>query len=668
MSEFAASQRVYRDLWGSLRLLVGGRDVTAFRGVPVQLGGYQLTEPYGYGPADFSFPQVPPMEKAGTGDLAWLRKGATAELIQVDVDGARVRRVWRGVVARLARSGGGIVVDCLGEASGRMSLRDKQSELFFWNKDVGPLATMALRRCGIRVTSPSGPRTGIKIPERGLDGGSFLDYCDRILAEAQHANGDQWTVKPTTSGAYRIALKDRATIAGTVFYGAAGVEVDLTSDLTEEPNALYGYGRTDAGELWNNARYPGILQGDRPTFPGTLQAGDTGEYVEALQQKLFGMRYLSLFKAFESEVYDADTVAAVKRLQRDVKLPRTGVVNKATWDALYNISKTGWSLNDAYVAPLVADDRLDWWQRTSNGSPVRLNPDYDPSVVQVDRTVDFGVQTPMQARRWSEHEFDRIHNQGTGWQGEITLATDLAAGDVTHAANAPNGTLSRLDLAAGANIRLRNFDGGTLKLHVSAVDVASDQSVRLLVDTHARDAMTVAQILERDRSSRVKPHRAWLANRRQGNGSKSIVEATVDFGWLTTSVRCRGGRWTVVPVIAGQSGSVNRVRVKGTPARDFCVGITAKRTSPKWWRRVVGNPLRSGAWTRDRVRDRIENKRVLLFAYGDKDNPAHGTLLDDGGWDYHTFDQPVLWVAVFPRRTMTLKPQRLLWPVLEPGA
>ena len=89
---FADDQIVYRDLagaWGSFRLVIGGQDVTRFRDVPAQIGGYQLQEPYGYGPADFSFPQITSLEVDawGTGDLSWFDIGKPVQLVQVDEDG-----------------------------------------------------------------------------------------------------------------------------------------------------------------------------------------------------------------------------------------------------------------------------------------------------------------------------------------------------------------------------------------------------------------------------------------------------------------------------------------------------------------------------------------------------------------------------------------------------
>ena len=51
-----------RGVYGRLRVTFDGKDVTWFRNVPTRIGGYQLTDPYGHGPATFEFPQITSFE------------------------------------------------------------------------------------------------------------------------------------------------------------------------------------------------------------------------------------------------------------------------------------------------------------------------------------------------------------------------------------------------------------------------------------------------------------------------------------------------------------------------------------------------------------------------------------------------------------------------------
>ena len=770
---FADDQIVYRDLtgpWGSFRLVVGGQDVTRFRDVPAQIGGYQLQEPYGYGPADFSFPQLTSLEvdQWGTGDLAWFDAGKTVKLVQVDETGARVRLVWKGFISLIDVTSDGTAIHCDGDASGRLSMLDKHPELFTWVKDAGLLLADAFRKARLTTTPQLGTDTGIELDERRLSGGSLKDYCDGILAQAMLANGDQLTVMPDADGTtYAQDWKDTATIAASIFNGAAGVTLDLSRDLQEEPTTFYGSGRDTDGTLWVNGKYPGLIQGDTPPFPGTLSLGDAGDDVQTLQAKLVGMGFLEREDAAGND-FDADTQEAVEDLQEKAGLSVTGVVNSATWDALFDLGDTGLSLRQAYQAPLAQLSAVRKWNRTSNGSKASMNPDYDPQRIEVDRTLDrFGDK--KRARRWCKRELNRVQT-GKNWTGTITLATDVVVGDHSHADAAPEGIMSRLDLAAGMNVKLRHFDGVT-KFHVSGVNVDSDLTVRLAVDTKARDLMTLGQIIERNAASRVSPARQWLREHRGTRANQQVVEATEHFGRIWTTVNCAADSWTVFPVVAGQTGTVNRISVKVTDSKcEFVAAVFGRQVSPQYLASKVGNPFDvvgrlqsitvdaggsgytsaptvtlsggggsgakavatvsggavtsveftqrghgytsapsvsfsggggsgaaatvhigatgSGRWTSDTVADLIDRQRVLLGAWGDEqqpggywpgsktddvgtatDDPLTGVLLEDAGFPYRSLppNPGVIYVAVYTKAACKIKPQRVLWPVLEAG-
>jgi peptidoglycan hydrolase-like protein with peptidoglycan-binding domain len=690
---FADEQIVYRDLgpdgdWGTLRLLVDGRDVTgwAWEGgqpTPAQIGGYQLTEPYGYGPADFSFPHITSLhvDQFGSGELAWFDLDKRAELVQVDAAGIRVRTVWRGFITVLSPTNDGTNVHCDGDASGRLALRDKHPELFTWIKDVGVLLADAFGKCNLSMTPRLGIETGIELDERRLSSsGKMLGYCDEILAQSMKANGDQLTVMPDGNGNYVQQWKDRTTVAASIFNGAAGVEIDLSRDLSEEPTTLYASGRRADGGLWLNAKAPGLKQGEPAPFPGTLSLGDSGDDVQTLQSKLVGMGYLDREDAAGDD-FDADTEEAVQALQEDAGLAETGVVNSATWDALFDLGDTGLSLRQAHVAPLVELSETRKYNRTSNGSKAGPNPNYNPARTPVDRTYE-GFGEKKRAKRYLKRELARIHN-GKNWQGTVTLKADVIKGDHAHADNAPEGYLSRLDLTPGQNVKLHNFDSVTL-FHVSGINVDSDLTVRLAVDTKARDLMTLGAILERNAASRVNPARQWL-RQHQGRGpNQQIVEFLSEIGGkVWTTVDCPANTWTVFPVVAGQSGSISRVRVQVTSSSEtaFALGITAIETSGEWWSQKLPDPLAAGAWDDNwRIQKEIDAARALLGFWGDDESPAGysphvkadgwgktGLLLDDGGFDYHTFDQPVAWFAIHPDDDCKIEPQRVLWSVLEAG-
>lgn len=677
---FADDQVVYRDLdgaWGSFRLFVGGKDVTFFRGVPSQIGGYQLQEPYGYGPADFAFPQITPFEVDtwGTGDLSWFDMGKPAKLVQVDADGVYVRDVWRGFITNVEVDDDGTRVQCDGEASGRLALRDKHDELFYFTKDIGRLLWEAFNKARLPLSPHLGMDTGLEVYERGRAGGSFLDYCNQLLGEAMTADGDQLTIHPTATG-YETTWKDRATVHGTVFYGAAGVSLRATRDLQEEPTTIYGQGRDPEGLVWVNGKYPGLIQGDAPDFPGTLSLGDTGDNVQVLQQKLIGMGYLDGDEAVGNEFNEA-TEDAVIALQDDAGLAQTGVVNAATWDSLYDLGDTGFSLRQAHVAPLAQLNAVRKQNRTSNGSLAGFNEDYDADRVEVDRTIDFRITRKRRARKWSRRHLSDLHAT-PAWVGTLELSTDLAAGDHTHG-TAPT-PLSRLDLTPGQNIRVRNF--GDLLFHVSGVNVDADQNVTAAVDTHARDLLHIGQILERNREARSRPAREFLRDRRPTSANSRIVEFSEVGGRLWSRVNLTGDQWCEpIPIIAGQSGTLNRVRTQVRDSEcEFVMIATAKKVSRAWLNDLESNPFGANAFRNQKVYQRADEERVILGIWGTPDEPGGyapgaksegddltGLLLEDAGVPYYTFDQPVIWVSYFPRQDCHLPPQRILWPLIDAG-
>jgi hypothetical protein len=600
VTTFAESRQVWRGLgsesWGTERIFVGGKDRTNWWGAPTETAGYQLTEPYGYGPADFRFPKIGVAAQTGSGDLSWLYRGAPVRLVQYGPDGTRVRTVWRGFIDKIGRGKTDTSISCLGDLSGRMSYRDKQAELVYWTKDAGLLVADIIRKAGKRPFPPLGPKTGIMLPERGRDGGTFLDYCDRILSESQRLDGKQLTVMPDDRGRYQIGWKDRDTVNATLFADVDGVEVDLSQDLADRTSDWYGYGRRPAGgprggELWRNSRYPGLFDADVP-FPGALTLGDSGDNVDILQAQMTTMGYLDRADSF-GDTFDADTAKAVRKLQKSSGLAVTGTVNEATWNALFDVDVKDLSLRGAFIEPLVWDERGMARFHTATGAQLGHNPAFDPNFIRVDRTVDFGVMKQGRAEDWCEAQADKLAEREV-WYGTLTLTTDAWSGDIAYEDTVGDGTavgISRRDIEPGWNIRLGHFNGDNVLLHVSGVDVSGDGSVRLAVDSHARDLLELGAIIQRRREGRENPHRNWIQSRRRGSGPGALVESDEKFGWLFQPVHLAANDWTVFPVLAGQSGSVNKLRVVLPVDGEFVVAITARERRARWWNRRVPNPF-----------------------------------------------------------------------------
>lgn len=772
---FATSELVYRDLtglWGSMRLFVGGKDVSYFRGIPAQIGSYQLTEPYSYGPADFALPQLTPFEvdQWGTGELKWMGNGKPVKLVQVDASGAKVRTVWRGFVSLAEVTNANVLLHCDGEASGQLALRIKTPDLFALKRHVGRKIFDAFKDCRIPLTPYLGKDIGVQTDGRGMTG-TYLDYVDSLLAATIDTDGSQYTVTSVGGGAYHLGLKDTSTVDFSAFVGADGVDIDLSDDLSERPNTIYGQGVAPDGLIWVNGRYPNVIQGKPPAYPmdddssfgeGTTDADtDSGSGITAMIYKLVGTGYLARRK--QPGGYDSDVTDAISDLQDDANLPQTGDMDPDTWAALYDIGVTGYSLLDAYVAPLAQSTKVRKWNHTANGSLSERNPNYDPDVIQRDLYVDHGPNVEKsRAIRYSKGVLARAQ-QSPNWAGTITLTSDVFAGNYAHSDGDPT-QMSRLDIDAGTNMILKHFDGNT-QFHVSVVNVDSDMSVQLGVDTQARDAATLGQVIARNIESRSHPARQWLRQHRTDANVGQLQFSEVG-GIVFNTVDCPANRWTTFEVFCGQAGSVSRVRVQTSDSEAaFALAITAEETTEPYWNGTVDNPLAgapiddvevtnvgsgytsapevvfsggggsgaaatctvfggkiasltvtdhgggygappnisfsggggSGAkaqtsvtlnnkWVNGKLPKLIDDDRALLGAWGDAaqpcgydpgsfsgrkgqatGDPITGLFLEDAGFDYHTFTDGSLFFAIYPDRDCKIKPQQVLWDVLDNG-
>lgn len=701
---FADSQLTFanigEDAWGSFRLQIGAKDVTDFRGTPAQIAGYQLVEPYTYGPADFNLPQISMFEadQFGTGDLAWFDLGKSVVLKQVDSSGAKVRVVWRGFVSIIDITADGAQIHCEGEATGRLSLRDHHPALFSLKRHVGRKIYDAFNYCRLDLTPFLGGDIGVLTNTRG-DASKYIDYVDSLLALTIDTDGSQYTIRAKDAGGYHLQLKDTDTTDFTVFLGAHGVDPDLSSSIDERITEVFGSGRAPSGLAWVNGKYPNLKQGSPPDYPmvggtpfgaGTVD-GDTatGSGVTVMINKLGGGGYLD--REDKPGGYDSDVVEAIKELQDDAGLSQTGIMDPFTWDALFDLNVTGASLVQTFVAPLAASNKVRKWNLTANGSKSTKNPAFDPSVMPVDLSVDHGDNVEKQrARRWSRGVLHRAQN-GKQWSGTITLTSDVFQGS-HHADDAGLGShaMSRLDIREGTNVMLRNFDGDT-QFHVSGVNVTVDESsgvvVQLAVDTQARDAATLGEVIARNEEARTNNRRTWKREHRSDVNIRQVEFSEVG-GKIFNTVFCPANSWTVVKIVSGQTGYISRIAVQTTnDEAAFVTALMAQKVTPGWLRQHIGNPFDTNAhgeskWTNASILKFVDNQRSLLGVWGDAaqpcgygqrthtnaagdvtDAPIVGWFFEDAGISYRTFDEPILYLPIYPDRDTFLDPQRILWPL-----
>lgn len=770
--------------WGRFRIVAGGVlgsggvDVTEVDGVPTEFGGYQLLEPGGYGPANFRFPGI---TSENFLDYAWLTKGtqfrlehlnADGELVGVSWPGAAdpVPYLWRGFIARRRPLLTGTEVACDGWVTGRASALPHHPRLWHLQKPIAGWVYDALLRSGIQSTPMFGDGLDTtEIDPRDLSGNEWT-YIEELLARTLKLDGTSLTVMPN-GDSFEQRWKDLTTVHFSAFNGAPGHVLDPEDDILEEPTTIWGQGREPATDddaevlVWVNRKDPGLKQGPPPPFPGTLSPGDSSDAVNTLQRKLAGTGFMSRRDTVGG--YNDATEDGVRRLQKKRGLPITGITNEATWNAAFDVDDPGdLDLRQSFRMPLAELDEVRKWNYSANGFKIEPNPTHNADRIEVGLDWDFGIEKKSKAEKIADRHLDRVQSSPV-WVGTLRLEADVVVGDHGHG-SAPEGIMSRLDVVPGMNPNVRNFGAdGSTRFHISTVDVDGDLNVTCNVDTKGRDALAVMQIIEANEESRRNPARQWIRQRRGTDAMHAIVEFSETGGEIYNKIDCPANEFTVFPVVAGQSGSINRFQLQTTNSKtEFVCALFAKKPTAGYLGKI-GDPfdnntpvqsltlndggtgynsaptvsisggggtgakavaeVEGGVVTEVRLTQRGRgytstpsvslsggggsgasvtanlggtgsarwtdvlsedvDSRLMLGAWGDFEQPCGyapgnkvdfetgdpsgdpitGLFIDTGGFDYWTFEQPVLWVAIYPKNACKLKPQRVLWPVLEAG-
>lgn len=704
MSGYPRTRAVSRPA-GYERVLVGGVDVTYFRGAQTIVGEMQLMEPYAYGSTTLVFPRIAgDLEDVGTGDLAFIYENAPVLVQVVDdpllgPDATVLKTRYRGVVADWPVDGRTLTLEIGGEAAYPASLINMQTPLVRKLADTGFWAANLLQILGLHMADRDGPTTGIEIPI-SAGGETLAQWGESIDAWSQDDAGRQRSIMPTEFGGteWGFEQKDTTTKDVTLFTDDARVVLRLRPNLPERPNTFFGTGVTPEGVRIRNGKMPGVIQGKAPTFPGSMSVGDTdadtttGDGVTVLNDKLVAMSFLKVTQTFVFNTFTSRTATAVKVLQDRAGLTVNGVVNLATWNALFDVSRTGSSVSEARIDPLVQASAVRAFDYTANGSLAGLNPGFDPHALRKDRNIDFGPGvTKDQMIDWCRGQ--QLRSLGKQWSGEIELAAGFGgfAGE-WNPGDSPTGDdiMSQLDIVPGMNAWLPLFDGGIL-VHVSgARPNRQERTVTLTVDTEARDLLEVFAINERNREAQRHVHREWYAENRASKPTGNMVSSDENFGWLAQNVRLSGGQWNIIDVPAGQSGQVNAVDIRLVNSKAKCaIAFVSRDLTEKTLHNVIGDPLVVNAesvWeTNKRAAAWIRNK-VILYAVGDGKNPAGyfprrhrnddnevtdapitGEHYDAMTWPYIALPSKPAYIrlAIWPDRDCTLKRGKIIYAQLD---
>lgn len=659
------------------QIVVDGVDVTYFRGARTPDVDYTLLEPLLYGPATLELPQVVAWaETFGAGDLHWLRPQAPVEVNLVVDDVVVVRDVYKGFVAAFDESGATLSVELGGEANGRAAMRDRQNPIFPRINDVGHQLADAVRDLGLPHNPPLGAVTGIETMTTG--GTGHLDHINDLVAKSWTRSGKQWTVMPNPgTGVYETHRKDATTIHATAFLDAVHTVGNLRRDIAEEPNQIFVTCVTPAGMRVRFGKYPGLVQGPVPDFPGEMSFGSTGEGVRLLIGKLHASGYLKL--ADVAGGFDSDVDEAVRQLQDDAGLLETGVVNLATWRALYDLDVTGLSLEWANIQPAAQRSKTRKYDRSANGTIMGFNDEYDPEVIIRHRTIDLGSGvTRKQAREFARtvlHDSD-----DPNWVGDITFNTGaLIRGEGSVGMTlTPANVMDARELRPGMNLWLPQHDGGTL-VHVSACQTR-DGIVTATVDTRFRDAMEVWEVIARNKESRNDPSRHRARRYRASTIVKDSIGEWDEFGgMLGVDLPLERG-WNKFPVVAAMEGQIRELKIQLADPAEFVVAVFGREFDKGWLEDLIPAPLTpAGTEAWESKHDALDDN-LFLISIGTNDEPCGywpkrkstggaltGKHKDAAGFPYFSADRKVIWVAIWVDAPNTLPLGRIMKPQLEAG-
>lgn len=232
------------NFFGGLQLIVGGTDITYYRGVPTQVGNWSYNEPFADAAATISFPQISPFEALPS----WLDEWATVEIVS-DNDGTIL---WEGLVAEPGWTEDGLTITCIGVLM--------QADLYVRApgfSDSAMLISTLIRDYAFNKTYRPGYRfptiaivqsTGVTSRDRG-SWETPLAYAAKLMQQAvtEDAAYSIEILRPRTP---LFVLRDETTAHWTLYNAAPGVKVSLQQDW-KRANVVYGTGSTSAtGAEW----------------------------------------------------------------------------------------------------------------------------------------------------------------------------------------------------------------------------------------------------------------------------------------------------------------------------------------------------------------------------------------------------------------------------------
>lgn len=302
------------------------RDMTFFRDVPTVVEEYSNADPFGDATAVIMFPQISPFESWGSGDLIALDDWSEVSIYRVYTGSKKL--LFRGFIASFDISDDdGVRCSCVG-AMYQLDLYVKRP---YYYEKIRRTAQMILdefkNRPHLRMNAnvkvePSSKfdtlfskTTPFQTRNHGAWERVLTGYIqDQLPALVDEDTGRQWTLTHDDSRrrpVFRLRGLPSITTTWTVDLGAPGVSVDLSKDLLQSVNVIYGEGQDEARNTWRNA----VEAQDGSFTDYQPLAFDPQVYLKPLNTKIF--RTEAFYNFGSGFGLDDAQIAARKFIKRD---------------------------------------------------------------------------------------------------------------------------------------------------------------------------------------------------------------------------------------------------------------------------------------------------------------------------------------------------------------
>ena len=676
---------ITRGTVGYLRIIIGTKDVTFFRGMPVEITSITDGEPFGWQTAHLNFPQITPFDDLSQPAFSWINTGhdVVIQLVKY-VNGTPVvqAELFNGVIAsstRVAGSGAngrvGLKLDCQGILYANADSVLAQPEIDYDSRDIGYVIARQLNAVKQkRYKRVAEVVTGIKTRSTGAWEQNLTGRIGDLLAQATTENGTkQWTVYLMGGRKPVIRLKDYETVHHRTAFGTPGVSIEINLDASQAVTAIYGRGVDSNSRGWGNLKIPGYNAMENVGFfsftaSDTKEIGSTGYVVEQIQ---WGLKNIWNYPIAQDGIFGPTTYNFVKQLQRGTGCKVTGKVDAQTWLQLFQIGSRHVDFRRAYYAPLATTEESQPYTYDSSGKVTGHNPLYDGATIPRERFHSYPDGTSKsEAIGFANAELARDRDPGN-------------TGTITFTGVDPE-TTSKYTIRAGQNIAVKNIGGETLLFHIIEVEHSpSEHTTTLTVDTKCRDLLTLDVIKQRNRDALGPGSSPYHRRRSVLTPGKPVIDGEL-IGRIPR-IAASAKVWNVLAIPLGTEGNIVTVNLQtDTPHTRFSMAFFSARVNGEQIESIVGDPWKSSLVGDAEyfafpgipsVQKKLEdiawidtlggkgNRAGYFPGNEERSGPITGRHYDQSiTLNFTSFQPPFVWLAFYPEYATFLEGQLYIAP------